>query len=203
MAREVTLCRASSEPASCQCLSLDLGYMGLWWFIFIVYLTNLLSPRRATSRCVCNGVYRESNWRGKICPKFRWHHHDTRGLRENEQENGAEPHYAPPSASWLEHHVASCLVLSPPWLQSFLSSRVPAVIDGDFKINPVSLQLLLSGISHSDEKKMPSTGSLWHCCIRGLWEEGGKKINGLLLRDFYRKCLVANILMSLQNWKTM
>ena len=59
-----------------------------------------------------------------------------------------------------EHHVASCLALSPSWLQPFLSSHIPAAIDGDFKINPVSLQLLLSGISHSDEKKMPSTGSL-------------------------------------------
>lgn len=153
------LCLASSEPVFCKCLSLNLGYMGLWWFIFIVHLTNLLSPRRSTSRFVCDGVYRESNWRGKICPEFGWHHHDTRGLRENEQENGAEPQYAPPSASWLQ---APCGQLPCPLsstVQPFLPSRVPAVIDGDFKISPVSSQPPLSGTSHSDKKKMPSTGS--------------------------------------------
>lgn len=76
--------------------------------------------------------------------------------------------YLPPDYG---HHLASCLVLSPQWLQPLLPSCITAVIDGDFKINPMSLQLLLSGISHSDKEKMPSTGSLWHCCNRGLWEE--------------------------------
>lgn len=38
---------------------LDLGCMGLWWFTFIVSLTRLQSPRRHTSRCVCDDVCRE------------------------------------------------------------------------------------------------------------------------------------------------
>lgn len=78
-------------------------------------------------------------------------------------------------------------------------NTIPAVMSGDLKINPAFLQLLRQAsvivIRKNTQHRVPLTlGS-----FRGLWKGRGKKINFLVLRDFYRRILVANILMSLQD----
>lgn len=145
------------SPVFCKCLSLDLGYMGSFSLSTWLTCCHLGDPLQGLSVMVFTGSLTEEgrptlSLGGTITiPEVL--------ERMNRRTELSPTQYAPRSAPWLQ---APCGQLPCPLSstgQPFLSSRVSAVMDGDFKISPVSPQPPLSGTSHSDKKKMPSTGS--------------------------------------------
>lgn len=135
------------------------------------------------------------NRRGKIYIELGWCHHNTisKVLEWMRRRKWAEPQPSPPSASWLWAPcdqqpcvLSSVAITTLAFMPSLLWWMVTSVL-----------------IRGSDKKNYPAQGpsdARQHQRPLGRRRENPTSV---LLRNFYRKSLVVNILMSPQDWKVV